>query len=146
MPRNPKVATAGLWTVQILLALLFLFAGGVKLVMPLAPVALLTGLPVAFLRSIAVAEILGALGLILPGLLRVRRELTPLAAVGLVGVMTGAVTITVATQGLRPALVPAVVAVVLLTVIRGRRQWRRASRPASRSYEIAADEGIRQAA
>jgi hypothetical protein len=62
-----------LWKVQELLALLFLFAGGVKL-----------GLPGLFVRLIGVAEVLGGAGLILPGLPRVRQGLTPLAAAGLV--------------------------------------------------------------
>jgi uncharacterized membrane protein YfcA len=91
--------------------------------MPLGPVAQLTGFPVAVLRSVAVAEILGALGLVLPGALRIRRELTPLAAIGLVGVMSGATVATVATQGIAPALFPALVGLVLLAVTRGRRRW-----------------------
>ena len=37
-------------------------------------------LPGPFLRFIGVAEVAGALGLILPGLLRIRQALTPLAA------------------------------------------------------------------
>ena len=73
-----------LWIVQGVLALLFLFAGVTKLVMPIEemtkqmPVPL--PMPGVFLRFIGVAEIAGALGLILPGLLRIRPGLTPLAA------------------------------------------------------------------
>lgn len=37
------------------------------------------------------AEILGGIGLILPGLVKIRPELTPLAAVGLIGVMVAAI-------------------------------------------------------
>ena len=40
------------------------------------------------------AEVLGAIGLILPGLLRIRPDLTPLAAVGLVIIMIGATALT----------------------------------------------------
>lgn len=40
---------------------------------------------------IGTAEILGGLGLILPGLTKIRPELTPLAAVALIGVMVGAI-------------------------------------------------------
>ncbi|MEK6302371.1 MAG: DoxX family protein [Acidobacteriota bacterium] len=83
--------TYALWIVQVLLALLFLFSGGAKLV--LSPEELLKGpvvLPVLFLRFIGVCEVLGALGLILPGLLRIRPGLTPLAAAGLVIIMIGA--------------------------------------------------------
>ena len=43
-----------------------------------------------FVRFIGLCEFLGAFGLVLPGLLRVRPGLTPLAACGLVIIMTGA--------------------------------------------------------
>ena len=82
--------TYALWIVQGLLAALFLFAGGVKLVMPIAELEKQTGMPGWFLRFISVAELLGALGLVLPGLLRIRPGLTPLAAAGLVIIMLGA--------------------------------------------------------
>jgi hypothetical protein len=55
-----------------------------------------------------VCEILGAIGLILPGLLGVRPSLTPLAA-GLVIIMIGATTVTLAGGQVGPALVPAFV-------------------------------------
>src|SRR5205809_2082144 len=82
--------TAALWIVQSLLALLFFFAGGMKLVLPLEQLTGPITLPGPFLRFIGVAEVLGALGLILPALLRIRPGLTPLAAVGLVVIMVGA--------------------------------------------------------
>ncbi|MDE3159785.1 MAG: DoxX family protein [Acidobacteriota bacterium] len=41
-----------------------------------------TQVPAVFLRFIGVMEILGGLGLILPGMLRIRTELTSLAAAG----------------------------------------------------------------
>ena len=62
---RPKAANVLLWIAQTLLAALFVFAGVAKLAMPLGPVALMTGLPVAFLRGVAVVELLGALGLVL---------------------------------------------------------------------------------
>ncbi len=61
-----------LWIVQVLLAAMFLFAGSMKLVMPIEMLADQTPLPGLFIRFIGVAETLGALGLILPGLLRLR--------------------------------------------------------------------------
>src|SRR4051794_5537211 len=75
-----------LWIVQGLLAALFLFAGGVKLVMPIEMMTTQMPLPGAFLRFVGVCEVLGGLGLILPGLTRARTGLTPLAAVELVHV------------------------------------------------------------
>jgi len=123
MPSKRRATSALLWIAQVLLAALFLFAGVAKLAMPLDPVAQMTGLPVPFLRFIAVVEVLGALGLVFPGLLRVRPVLTPLAAIGLVGVMTGATILTATTQSMIQALLPAVVGVLLATVVRGRRTW-----------------------
>src|SRR5215213_5439729 len=93
-----------LWIIQVLLALLFLFAGGTKLVIPPDVLASMGSpnqipLPGWFVRFIGVAEVLGALGLILPGLLRIKPWLTPLAAAGLVVVMVGATALTVAADG-----------------------------------------------
>ena len=98
-----------LWIVQGLLALLFLFAGGMKLVLPFEALKGPVVLPGPFVRFIGVAEVLGALGLILPGLLRIRPGLTPLAAAGLVLIMIGATVVTVAGGQLVPALIPVVV-------------------------------------
>ena len=79
-----------LWIIQILLAALFLFAGVMKLVMPLEKLTGPVAVPGLFLRFIGLCETLGGLGLILPGLLRIRPGLTPLAAAGLVIIMVGA--------------------------------------------------------
>jgi hypothetical protein len=86
--------TYALWIVQILLAVLFAFAGGMKLVLPLDKLAGPVNLPGALIRFIGVVEVLGALGLILPAALRIKPWLTPLAAAGLMIVMIGAVVIT----------------------------------------------------
>lgn len=119
--RNPKRIEALLWTVQALLALLFLFAGGLKLVLPMAALTQGTAVPGPFLRFIGVCEVLGAIGLILPGLLSIRPALTPLAAAGLAIIMIGAIGATLATGGVAPALIPAVVAPLAAIVAYGRR-------------------------
>ena len=111
-----------LWTVQGVLAVLFVFAGGMKLVLPLDQLVGPVPLPGSFLRFIGVAEVLGAFGLILPGLLGIRPGLTPLAAAGLVIIMIGATGITMAGGMLAPALVPFVVGVLSTGVAYGR--WR----------------------
>ncbi len=93
-----------LWILQVLLALLFLFAGGTKLIMPL-DVLLQQGspnqvmLPGWFIRFIGVCEVLGALGLVLPGVFKTRQYLTPLAALGLAVIMVGAVVVTMMGDG-----------------------------------------------
>src|SRR5438105_13837470 len=109
-----------LWIVQGLLAALFLFAGGAKLVLPLDQMAGPVALPGWFLRFLGTAEVLGALGLILPGLLRTHQELTPLAAAGLVIIMAGATIITALGGTLAPALVPLVAGVPAGSVVYGR--------------------------
>ena len=105
-----------LWTIQVLLALLFLFAGGMKLILPIEEMTKEIAMPGPFLRFIGVAEILGALGLVLPGLLGILTGLTPLAAAGLVIIMVGAVGVSVAMgqplTGLIPLTVGALAAFV----------------------------------
>jgi DoxX-like protein len=118
-PRTRR-ANATLWTIQGLLAALFLFAGGMKLVMPIAVLAQQSHLPGPFMKFIGTCEVLGAIGLIVPWLTKIREELTPLAAAGLVIIMIGATTVTLL-QGLgAAAVVPAVVGVLAATVARGR--------------------------
>ena len=90
-----------LWVVQGLLAALFLFAGGMKLVLPLEALAGPIALPGLFMRFIGVAEVAGALGLVLPSLLRIQPRLTPVAAGRLVIIMIGATTLTILPEALR---------------------------------------------
>jgi uncharacterized membrane protein YphA (DoxX/SURF4 family) len=111
-----------LWIVQGLLAALFLFAGVMKLVMPLEQMQGPVPLPGLLLRFIGVVETLGALGLILPGLLRIRPGLTPLAAAGLVIIMIGAAVIGVKSGEGAMALIPLVVGLFAVFVAYGR--WR----------------------
>lgn len=116
-----------LWILQVVLALLFLFAGGTKLVMsaealtqPTTPNQVM--LPVAFLRFIGVCEFLGGLGLVLPGLLKTRQYLTPLAALGLAIIMIGAVVFTVVGGAISIAVVNLLIVLLLLFVAYAR--WR----------------------
>jgi len=113
-----------LWIVQGLLAVLFLFAGGMKLVLPLEAMAGPIALPGGFMRFLGVAEVLGAIGLILPGILRIRTGLTPLAATGLLIIMTGATVLTVVAIGVAQALVPLTVGVLSAFVTYGRWELR----------------------
>jgi hypothetical protein len=111
-----------LWAVQILLALLFIFTGITKLVfpIPMLEAQMPLQLPGWFLRFLGIAECLGALGMILPGLLRIRPWLTPLAACGLVAIMIGATTYTVRFEGVAPAALPLVAGILAAFVAYGR--------------------------
>ena len=118
-----------LWIIQILLTLLFLFAGGTKLFMSEAALTQMAPpnsivLPILLLRLIGLCEVLGALGLILPGITRIRRGLTPLAACGLLIIMIGAVVISVMGLGAAAAITPLVAGVLCAVVAYGRRDWR----------------------
>ena len=113
-----------LWILQVLLGLLFLFAGAMKFVMPVAkmneqaPVVL----PGILLHFIGICEILGGLGLILPSLLRVEPRLTSLAALGLAIIMVGATVITFMGPMKTAAAYPFTICLLLLFVAYGR--WR----------------------
>jgi uncharacterized membrane protein YphA (DoxX/SURF4 family) len=116
-----------LWIIQVLLALLFLLAGGTKLVLSIETMRSMGSpnqimLPGLFIRFIGVCEVLGALGLILPGLLRIRTDLTQLAAAGLAIIMIGATVLTFAGDGVGMALSPLVVGILTAFVAYGR--WR----------------------
>jgi hypothetical protein len=120
--RGRSTMNVALWIVQGLLAALFLFAGGAKLVLPLDQMAGPVALPGWFLRFLGVAEVLGAFGLVLPWLLRIRPGLTPLAAAGLVIIMIGATVVTLVGGMVAVALMDLVVALLAAFVAYGR--WR----------------------
>jgi len=120
MSRTTRKTRVTLWIIQGLLAALFLFAGGMKLV---ASPELLKGpvaLPIGFLRFIGVAEFAGAIGLVLPGLLRIKPFLTSLAALGLVIIMAGATVISFMAGPAASASIPAVVGILAAVVGYGR--------------------------
>ena len=103
-----------LWIIQILLALLFLFAGGTKLAIPAdqlqaqAPPTMIH-FSNFFMKFIGVCEVLGGLGLVLPGLFRTAKNLTTLAAVGLTIIMIGAVVVSVMGMGVSAGVLPLIV-------------------------------------
>jgi hypothetical protein len=116
-----------LWIIQGLLALLFLFSGGMKLVIPPDVLRSMGSpnqvvLPGLFIQFIGVCEVLGALGLILPGLLRIRTGLTPSAATGLVIIMIGATVLTMIGDGVGLAVIPFVTGLLTAFIAYGR--WR----------------------
>jgi hypothetical protein len=94
-----RTRNRALWVVQGLLAAMFLFAGGMKLITPVAALAAMSPFPGEFIQFIGVCEVLGAVGLILPYALRIFPALTSLAAGGLVIIMAGATVTTLAIGG-----------------------------------------------
>jgi uncharacterized membrane protein YphA (DoxX/SURF4 family) len=85
-----------LWTLQAVLAIAFAGAGAFKLLRPRAELIEKLGgwveeFPAPLIKPLGLIEVLAAVGLILPPLLRLWVVLTPTAAAGLVLVMLGAV-------------------------------------------------------
>jgi len=117
--RKRPMMTYVLWTVQVLLALLFLFSGGAKLALSAEAMKGPVDIPVSFLRFIGVCEVLGALGLILPGIFRIARGLTPLAAAGLVIIMIGATVVNIMSGAVPVALLTIVVGLLAAFVAYG---------------------------
>ena len=109
-----------LWIIQVLLALLFLFAGVTKLILPIEEMTKQMPMPGWFLRFIGVMEVLGAMGLILPWASQIRPGLTALAAAGLVIIMIGATVVTLMMGEIAMASVPFVVGILCAFVAYGR--------------------------
>ena len=123
---------------QGLLAAHVLFAGGMKLITPVAVLAVMFPFPGGFVRFIGICEVLGAFGLILPWALGIRRELTPLAAAGLAIIMVGATVSTLAIGGGALALVDVVIGVLAASIVYGRRETFDALRPTAPRLQPAA--------
>ena len=114
-----------LWTAQVVLAALFLFAGVFKLITTTDALEVQSHMSGAFIKFIGVCETLGAIGLIIPWLTRIRTELTSLAAAGLVIIMIGAVTVSLIQGAGVASAFPGVVGAVAFYVARGR--WPRSA-------------------
>ncbi len=114
-----------LWIIAGLLAVLFLAGGLVKLVRPREKLAA-SGMGFAedfgpgAVKAIGALEVLAGVGLVLPALLGVAPVLVPLAAVGLVALMVGAVVV-----HLRRHEVPAIVVNVALLALAAVVAWGR---------------------
>lgn len=86
-----KKLNISLWTAQAILAIIFLLSGVMKLTQPIEQLAgslpWVTDVPGGVVRFIGFSELLGALGLLLPSLLRIKPVLTAWAAIGIILVM-----------------------------------------------------------
>ena len=84
---------SALWVIQVLLALVFVYSGGKKLLRSeeqLQALPWARDLTPSMVRGIGILEMLGAVGMIVPMLTGIFAWLTPLAAVGLAALMLGA--------------------------------------------------------
>ncbi|HEX6043860.1 MAG TPA: DoxX family protein [Pyrinomonadaceae bacterium] len=116
-----------LWILQVLFALLFIWAGGFKLVVPASVMAAQTppgqiALSGAFLKFIGLCELVGGFGLILPGIFKTKQYLIPLAALGLLIIMIGATVVVLTGGNVAVAVSNTVIALLLAFVAYGR--WR----------------------
>jgi uncharacterized membrane protein YphA (DoxX/SURF4 family) len=112
-----------IWIIQSLMAVLFVFHG-IAMFNPPPPVQESViqkmGYSLPLLKVIGTLEVLGGLGLILPSWTRIMPVLSPLAALGLVIIMIGAV-VSHARQGEgKQTLATSVVTLLLVFVAVGR--------------------------
>jgi uncharacterized membrane protein YphA (DoxX/SURF4 family) len=117
--------TIVLWVMQALLALGFLLAGVSKLTRPIATLSKRMGwvtvVPAWQVRGIGLAETLGAIGLILPGVTGIAPLLTVAAAAGLLIVMVGAAVFhSVRHEGAQAVVPTLVLGALALVIVVGR--------------------------
>lgn len=110
-----------LWIIQGVLALVFAAAGCVKLFTPkpelVVKMAWATDFAPASIKSIGLAELLGAIGLVVPWATMIEPRLTPIAASALVIVMIGAVATHVRVKDPVSLYVPASVLGLLAAIV-----------------------------
>lgn len=113
-----------LWVIQVLLALAFLGAGIMKATQPIdrlkKNMSWVEGSSPTIVRLVGVLEILGGLGLILPAATRILPWLTPVAAIGLVLTMIGAVIVHLQRKEAAQVGVPIVLLILALVIVYGR--------------------------
>ena len=117
-----------LWTMQVLLALVFVIAGITKLIVPIEALSMPISLSGPMIRAIGMAEVLGAIGLVMPWGLRIMPMLTPVAATCLAVIVTGASVTTVRSEGVGPAVFPLVLTMLCAMVALGRSLVRHGTR------------------
>ncbi|GAB4037445.1 DoxX family protein [Spirosoma jeollabukense] len=89
--KSSKAIHLILWVAQVVLAATFIWAAAMKLFQPVEKLAALwpwTGqIPGIVVKLTGLIDLVGAIGLILPSLLRIKPQLTPIAAIGVIALM-----------------------------------------------------------
>jgi len=113
-----------LWIVQALVALAFVLAGFMTASQPIERLKKslnwVNHYSASFVRLVGILEILGALGLLLPGLAHILPWLTPVAAVGLALMMSGAIFVHLRLKEYASLTAPIVLLVLFLFMAYGR--------------------------
>jgi hypothetical protein len=113
-----------LWAIQGILALTFLLAGFMKTFMPLATLkkslSWVNSTPAIYVRLLGVAELLGAIGLILPGITGILPWLIIAAAVGAAIVMVGACIVHASQREYSTIIVTGVLLLMAVLIVVGR--------------------------
>lgn len=89
--KSLKAINITLWIAQVLLAATFIWGGSMKLFQPIEKLFAMwpwTGqIPAALVKLTGIIDLSGAVGLILPSLLRTQPKLTPITAIGVIALM-----------------------------------------------------------
>ena len=115
-----------LWVVQIFLALLFISAGGQKLIqsrevmMKGSFTGYAADYSAGFLRMLGVLEVLGGIGVVLPHATGILPWLTPVAAMGLAIIMGGAANVRLRRGERQMAITAVVFLLMAVFVVYGR--------------------------
>lgn len=110
-----------LWILQALLALVFL-AHGLMFLMPPPEIAaqMNANLPRWFTLFLGVAEVAAGIGLVVPGVTRIKPVLVPAAALGIIIVLVAATIYHVMRSEMSSAVITGVLLVMAIVVAHGR--------------------------
>ncbi|HEY5005461.1 MAG TPA: DoxX family protein [Ktedonobacteraceae bacterium] len=113
-----------LWVVQVLLAIAFLGVGFMKVSQPIdklkTNMGWVTHTTPPIVRLVGALEILGGLGLLLPGLTHILPILTAIAALGLVLTMIGAAIVHIRLKETAALAAPIILLLLSLFIVIGR--------------------------
>lgn len=126
-PARPKALNITLWIVQLLLAASLLWAAWMKLMTPIDKLAAMWPwagqVSPALVKFTGTIDLLGALGLILPTLTRIRPKLTAFTAFMVIILMTAAIAFHVSRGESSVIGVNIIFAIMAVFVMWGRNRW-----------------------